>query len=213
MRYTYKSMLPAILLAGCISTEQQNPKLDESDLKAITALMVRTFTATNSTPEDNITDARTQIHSEELNGFWFYSQINTGKNNKVYRQRVNHLDFSEDCERISLTTYKLNSPDSFIDAWENPQKLNGLSRSDITLYLNDGCQQNWTKRNETTWVGYVDSATCVIDSARRNTQIRIESGAIINSSHLKTSERGFKLDGTFLWGSQTGEFLTLSAMK
>lgn len=147
--------------------------------------------------------------SDSLQGVWFYTQLNTRPERKLYRQRLSHLKISEDGSAIVQTTYGLNTPEKYVDAWNHPVLLSTLKPEDFTRYFKTGCEQVWRPADDGAWMGYVDPQTCVITSKRRGKDIRIESEGYLSKDVYRTNERGYDMDMTFLWGTKPGEMITL----
>ncbi|MGJ8563023.1 MAG: chromophore lyase CpcT/CpeT [Alphaproteobacteria bacterium] len=184
-----------------------------SDTERFAKLYETSFETPADSTEAYILDRRVRINSEALPGVWFYSQLNTGETKKLYRQRVYNI--VEDTERGGLTqkTYVLNDASAFEDVWDSPEKLAELTRNDFKPLFDVGCEPFWIEREDKAWSGYVDPKDCIIDSKRRNTQIRIESESFLSSEKYQTTERGYDFDMNFLWGSKPGEVNTLYPVR
>lgn len=194
-----------LCLASCAPTvEGSQAKLDE-----FARLLERTFETAPDNAESQIRDKRVSVGSEALSGYWFYTQLNTGKDRKLYRQRISHIKLSDDRTTIIQKTYGLNDPEKYIDAWKTAALLKSLTRADFESYFSEGCEQVWTPVKEGAWSGYVDPQTCVISSKRRNKDIRIESEAYLSNDIYRTNERGYDMDMTFLWGTKPGDYIDL----
>lgn len=182
---------------------------DSTEISDLAALLFGRFEARAETPDDQMVDRRVRVPSDALSGVWYYYQVNHRADWSVYRQRVNRLTLSDDGTTILQHTYTLKSPEDYVDIWDDPARLAALSEADFEPFLNDGCEQVWKRQEQGGWFGYVDPKTCRIFSTRRNKHIHIEAEAIVTDAYLKQTERGFNPDGSQLWGSKPGEFITL----
>lgn len=179
------------------------------DIDGFAQLFERHFQTSPDNKETIIFDKRIRVKSEALKGYWFYTQLNTGKAHKLYRQRLSHMKPSEDGTAIIQITYGLNEPEIYADGWTRPELLNSLTTNDFKSYFQKGCEQIWRPDEKGGWAGYVDPKTCVITSKRRNKDIRIESEAYLTKDIYRTNERGYEMDMTFLWGTKPGEYIDL----
>lgn len=134
------------------------PKGDDNQAKLDTfaVLLERTFETAPDNTKSHIRDKRVRVSSEALSGYWFYTQLNTGKDRKLYRQRISHIMLSEDGTHIIQKTYGLNEPEKYVDGWKTAALLTSLTRADFESYFSAGCEQIWTPVKEGTWAGYVD---------------------------------------------------------
>lgn len=206
----------AITLAGC-TTYNPAPAPDaatvktltDADLDAFVALMTDVFETAPDDPDNDIRDQRVLIDAPALDGVWIYYQLNTGEDRKVYRQRVIHLRISENDEALIQSTYGLNEPASYVDAWANPTLLSALTKEKMKPYFEEGCEQVWRPDGAKSWRGYVDPTTCRIFSERRQQYIFIEAEARLDESAYRQTERGIDGEGNILFGTAPGEFIVL----
>jgi len=199
-----------VALSSCEASQLKKPL---ADLNSLASMMENTFETAPDNNQNIIRDRRVRIKSEALKGFWFYTQLNTGAEGKLYRQRLSHLQLSADGSTIIQKTYGLKRPELYENAWENPERLEALSANDFESYFNTGCEQVWRSKAEGAWEGYVDPKTCVISSKRRNKDIRIESEGYLSKTIYRTNERGYEMDMTFLWGTEPGEMIDLYPVR
>ncbi len=199
----------SLIVSSCASTQINQQNSPDENLNELYQLSLRQFKTLPADTDTIITDRRAEVTSPHLDGKWFYSQLNTRKEQKLYRQRLNKLELSADGKSVLQLTYLLKSPDEFEDAWDFPDKLQNITQNDIEKFFNAGCELVWTPNKDASWTGYVSPETCRIYSGKRDTHIRIESDAYMSPETYKTTERGFSDDMDFLWGSKPGEFITL----
>lgn len=208
MRPMYLFFAAALLLSACATNVG-----GVSDTDRFAALYGKTFQSSADSEDAFIRDRRVRINSADLPGVWFYSQMNTGETKKLYRQRVFNIIEDETREGLIQKTYVLNDAPAYVGVWDNPQKLSALTRDDFKPLFGEGCEPFWVAKEDGAWSGYVDPEGCVIDSERRNTQIRIESESFLSSEQYQTTERGYDFDMNFLWGSKPGEINTLYVIE
>ena len=200
------------ILMGCTTVSKPASQiLTEYDLDTFVQSITRNFETATDDKDSQILDQRVRISSPELAGEWIYTQLNTGLDKKLYRQRVSHLSLSEDRRSIIQKSYELQTPQEYVDLWNNPQKLKRITHADITPFANDGCVQKWKRDAAQSWYGKVDPQTCIINSKRRHKNIRIESQGRLSGDTYETNERGFDMEMQQIWGSPPGEFIVLYA--
>lgn len=179
------------------------------DIDSFASLLESTFETVPENTLNIIQDRRMRVYADALDGIWFYTQINTGADRKLYRQRLSSLTLSDDGHAVIQKTYGLKAPELYVNAWENPERLAALTPDDFESYFSKGCEQVWTAEQKGEWTGYVNPQTCIIASKRRNKDIRIESEAYLSEEIYRTNERGYDMDMTFLWGTKPGEYIDL----
>ncbi|MFC7290665.1 chromophore lyase CpcT/CpeT [Hirschia litorea] len=206
--------IATLSLTACTSTAGSLEKNNASNnIHELSELLIRHFEIANDADSPGLVDRRVQVHSPHLKGIWYYSQLDKGNPQTLYRQRLNHLKQIEHSSNFVLITYRLKTPESYVNGWLKQDILNELKVTDFEDYFEDGCDQIWRKVNSDEWTGYVDPKTCKLFSERRQMHISIESEARLTSEMLQISERGFDEAGLFLWGSKIGELLTLDVIK
>lgn len=200
----------SVLNASCSSESVTDTP---SPLEQFAAVYDNTFETPKTGDSPIIRDRRVRIASDNLAGVWFYSQMNTGEDFKLYRQRIFNFIERGDGQGIVQKTYVLNQPEIYANAWDNPELLATLTQDDFKPMFDMGCDTAWTETGDGAWTGYVDPQRCIIDSTRRNMKIRIESESVLSSDKYQTTERGYDIDMNFLWGSKPGEMNTLLAVE
>jgi len=183
------------MLLGCTTTPVSNVDiLTKNDVISFIDIMLGEFKTHPENKENQILDRRVLIKSANLEGHWIYSQLNTGPDKKVYRQRVSKIAISKDGKAIVQKSYVLKTPEQFTEFWGQADIFNSLSENDLERFANEGCVQKWTKAAPGAWKGYVDPNTCLIRSKRRNVDIRVEAESKISGDIYKTNERGFDVE-------------------
>ncbi len=188
----------------------QSAALTQSDLAAFGALYEQTFETPASNTETIIRDRRVRLMPGvgAPQSQWYYMQMNTGLETKLYRQRVVEFGLSDDKSAIIQITHRIKTSEAYEDVWDKPDVLAAFGADAIEPYFPNGCEQRWS-RSGAVWTGYVDPKTCKIFSQRRGAHIRIESESRLSGDLYQTTERGFDEDGEFLWGSKPGEFIDM----
>lgn len=194
-----------LLAAGCAAS----PTDRQTDLAVFAALMTGAFATAPDDPEYNFIDRRALARVAGADGLWLYTQLNTGEEKRVYRQRLSQLTLSAAGDAIIQRTYGLKTPDAFVDAWATPGRLDNLTEEDFEPYFNEGCEQIWRQTAPGAWAGYVDPATCKVFSERRQAEIAIEAEARTDGDIYRQTERGFDADGAQLFGTAPGELIAL----
>ena len=187
--------------------------LDESDVYALADLMLGYFATAVGNTEQTIIDGRLRVDNLGEEGVWIYSQLNTGDELSLYRQRFHHLMLSDDRMQVIQRSYAHTDPDKFIDVWENPAVLARLRKSDLEPVLDADCAQIWTLDVEGRWRGVVDPHRCKVFSERRQETIRIGADSYYQGDDFGTSERGFDEGMNPIWGSAPGEFIILTRCR
>jgi len=199
------------VLLGCDSRTKDNyaTPITELQLSKFAELFERNFQTPKTNEETIILDRRVAVSNETSQGLWFYTQLNTGKEQKLYRQRLAHITISTDRTYLIQKTYALNIPEKFENAWKNTNLLSNINSKDYVSLFTEGCELIWTPLEGDQWSGKVDPQNCVIESKRRNKKIRIGSVSFLSKDKYQTSETGYEMDMTYLWGSEAGELIDL----
>ena len=182
----------------------------EADLAELAGLMLNNYATLPDNTEQTIIDRRVAVEVEGSDAIWFYSQLNTGDDQSLYRQRFHKLTLMGDGTTIVQRSYVPRDPDRYVDGWADETAFSDLTEDDIEPALSHGCDQHWRKAEDGTWQGKVDPASCEIYSARRQTIIRIGADGFYDGHTYGTSERGFDADMNPIWGSKPGEFIPLA---
>lgn len=206
-------LLSIAAFSGCASSIDNNAKAahagaDAAPIDQLSTLMTGYFQTADDDPKNTIRDRRIRLNAADFDGVWFYYQLNTGAEWKVYRQRVVQLT-SGDNGGVIQTTYGLKDPARFVDLWDKPDVLASVTSDDIEPYFEEGCEQNWQVSTDGAWRGYVNPTSCKIFSERRQAPISIEAEAILDQDTYRQTERGFDENGNKLFGTPVGEFIVL----
>lgn len=182
---------------------------EDVDLRQLSQLMLGNFATAPDNFEQTIIDRRIAVSVDGETGIWFYSQMSTGPDQKVYRQRFHRLELSSDGDQVIQRSFEPLDANRFVDGWTRPEVFASLGMDDMKPVLGEGCEQVWSKDAENVWRGTVDPRRCEIFSQRRQTTIRIGADGYYQNDVFGTSERGFDADMNPVWGSKPGEYITL----
>ncbi|MEM7612097.1 MAG: chromophore lyase CpcT/CpeT [Pseudomonadota bacterium] len=198
------TLFGALLLGGCApAVVAPQPE------KSLVMLLIGDF-QTAADAETQLTDRRRALESLG-DGDWLYLQLNSGADQKLYRQRV--LQIARNAEgQVMQRTYALRSDADKRDLIADPARLSALAMEDLEPALAQGCEVVWRPAADDgpwSWVGEVDPELCIIYSERRQARIAIGAKTLLNESALWQSESGFDLQGNRLWGSAQDEYVQL----
>lgn len=213
-----KGVRTAILLAAGAALWTGQPVMggeegEKLDPRELVELMLGHFATAPGNTNATIIDRRIAFNVRGAEGVWFYSQLNTGENLAIYRQRFHQLSLSDDGSKVIQRSFVPRDPERFVDAWENHDVIALLSEDDMEPALGEGCEQVWTREANGIWRGKVDPRSCEIFSERRQAVIRIGAEGFYDGDTMGTTERGFDADMNPIWGSQPGEFITLTRCR
>ncbi len=203
--------LSGVLLIGQPIAAQDDvaSTTEDAGLRQLSQLMLGDFATTPDDLEQTIIDRRIAVSVAGETGIWFYSQLNTGTDQKVYRQRFHRLDLAGDGESVIQRSFEPADANRFVDGWAQPEAFAGLAKTDMKPVLGEGCEQVWARDADGVWRGKVDPHRCEIFSERRQTTIRIGADGFYRGDVFGTSERGFDAEMNPVWGSKPGQYITV----
>jgi len=184
------------------SAAAETNKLSGESLEAFAALMDRDFATPADDTENIIVDGRLRLDNFPAPGIWLYTQLNTGANKKLYRQRLNQFTLSSDGKAIIHRAYVLKQA-----------LFDRLAADDYNAFMAAGCEQRWTQRQGGEWYGRVNPKSCRIFSKRRNKHIHIGAEVTISQHRYQTAERGYDEQLRQIWGTKPGEYITLNPIQ
>ena len=199
-------VLPLVL--GC-TTIPATGDPEAGLIEALSEMMLGDFATSPDNLEATIIDRRVAIAIDGETGFWFYSQLNTGDDQKLYRQRFHHVSASEDGQSLVQRSYVPVNAERLVDAWMKKGALTQITAADMKPALGEGCEQVWKVDTTGVWRGTVDPKTCTIFSQRRQQKIGIGADGYYDGNSYGTSERGFDENMNKIWGSEPGQYITL----
>ena len=202
-------------LSACMQTRNaaESQPRGESAAIALGSAMLGDFATAPDNADATIIDRRMMFIVPGFEGVWLYSQLNTGDDLSLYRQRFHQLLPSDDGSQVIQRSYVPVDPERFVDAWEKGDAFAGLTIEDMRAALGEGCEQIWSQGEDGVWRGAVDPRTCSIFSERRQATIRIGAEGFYQGNVMGTTERGFDAEMNQIWGSAPGEFILLTRCK
>ncbi len=195
-----------------LNAEKEQPT-GESAAFALGSAMLGDFATSADDKDATIIDRRMIFIVPGFEGVWLYSQLNTGDDLSLYRQRFHQLLPSDNGTQVIQRSFVPVEPERFVDAWEKGDAFVGLTMDDMKAALGEGCEQVWTQGEDEVWRGVVDPLTCTIFSERRQAKIRIGAEGFYRDDVMGTTERGFDAEMNQIWGSAPGEFILLTRCK
>lgn len=154
--------------------------------------------------ENPMWDRRQVVELSAMGTTGVYWQLNTGEEEKLYRQRL--LTFrNNDNGSVTQLTWNFAAPEKVVNQFNNTTLFAALTEADVEQGLPDGCEQVW-RRDGDSWLGVVDPATCRLWSERREQWRRIGAEARLYPDALWQVERGFDDDMKQLFGTPAGEY-------
>lgn len=214
-RYTAKPFLAALgglsLLVGS-QLVVSGENLEHPDSIDLTKQLEGQFQTYESDTENRLADRRMRINPLG-DGEWMYTQVNSGEELKLYRQRI--MQFVDTDFGVEQKAYKLVNPEDFVGLWNHPDKVESLTMESLEPYLDDGCNMLWNKApdSEFIWHGKIDHKVCTIYSERRQSKIHIGAESRISTAELQQTERGFDQQGEQLFGTDPGAFIRLQRIN
>ena len=160
------------------------------------------------TEDPLLTDRHARVSAPALGEHVMYWQLNSGPEQKVYRQRLLVFEPGAEPGTVRQITWSLPEPAEFVDGWESPALFAALTTDVLEQDLPPSCEQLWQRRNDG-WYGRVDPAACRVWSARRQAWRRIEGEAFVTPDNYLTAERGFDDSGVQVFGTAPGEHYLL----
>jgi len=203
-------LLIAALLQGCTGIWAERWPVDQQ----IAAAMIGDFETDPANGGNQFLDRRRALPPLG-DGLWIYLQLNSGPDQTLYRQRVLQL-VDHGARGVVQNTFSLASPDDKRDLIADPARLAALTLADLKPTLEKGCDFAWhpaARSSGFLWRGEVSPEDCVIFSKRRQQRIRIGAESLLRDDALWQAERGFDLEGNFLWGSSEGDFTQLTKVR
>ena len=191
------------LLCGCATTST-------SQVEQLAMLMEGRFDThapgASAPPKTRLVDTRIRVIAPAFGDVVFYSQINMGDSQKVYRQRL--LVFEQTADGlIQQSAFSFKTPERFVDG--NANELAKLLKTDVEASLHEGCRQMYQQAGKG-FYGRVNPDTCIITSSRTGKLRAIEGEAMVMGDRLRQAERGFDPEtGEQLFGTEAGVYYEL----
>jgi hypothetical protein len=157
-------------------------------------------------------DRRVRVDAPNIGKHVVYWQLNSGPDEKVYRQRLLVFVPSTKGEEIVQVTWSLRDSEQFVDAFDDEALFATLTHADLEQSLPEGCDQVWD-RTENGWYGRVSPDICRVWSERRQMWRRIGAEAKVEPDAYWQAERGFDDDGKQVFGTKPGEMYRLQRIN
>lgn len=143
-------------------------------------------------------------------GVWLH--FRRERDGVLYRERVIQL-LDQPNGYVLQQTWRLVAPEIPVTQITlDKLQSDAISGNDI-----ENCRHIWRpvaeSRSVHYWRAEINPDNCVIYSARRDTEIRIGSESKLTATTLEEAERGFTIDGTFLWGTPVGQFARMTRVE
>ncbi len=189
------------------------PAHAQPDVDELLTLLEGSYTSDGAvqagdTEDPLLTDRHVRVSAPALGEHVMYWQLNSGAEQKVYRQRLLVFEPGAEPGTVRQIAWSLPEPPRFVNAWESPALFAGFTREDVVEDLPASCAQLWQRRDDG-WYGRVDPAVCRIWSERRQAWRRIEGEAFVTADNYLTAERGFDDAGTQVFGTAPDEYYVL----
>ena len=155
-----------------------------------------------------LTDYRVRVNNPELGETVMYWQIDTGPEQRTYRQRLLVMELDEESGHVRQHTWSLHEPERFAGQVDNRELFGKLTWADLFRELPAVCDPLWQPIADG-WRGYTDPERCRIFSERHQDWRYIEAEVELSESGLRSTERGFDGAGNQLFGTDPGVFIEL----
>ncbi len=208
MRKVQASTLAALWMSLLFAPHGMTQERGVAELMQLLQGSYRTADPEALDENDNLLwDRRQLVELESMGEKGIYWQLNSGKDDRLYRQRL--LTFVEnDDGSITQITRTLDKPEKYTDQFHNTALWAGLTSSQLQPALPDGCDQVWRWTGEN-WQGLVDPRRCRLWSKRREQWRRIGAEVRLFEGELWQVERGYDDAMNQLFGTAPGEYHVL----
>jgi len=201
------------LLAGLpASVPNAAMSSDEEDRAAsLVDLMAGEY---RSAPTDDVNvpqlvDRRLIIDAPQLGRHVVYWQLNSGEDERLYRQRLLVFEAVPGSDSVVQTTWAFRDPAAWADVLASPERLDDIAANELEHPLPPACEPRW-QPVEAGWRGSIQPTDCRIWSERRQAWRRLESEILVTVEACRQAERGYADDGTQLFGTPPGELYRLN---
>lgn len=202
------SVRPVLLLLCVVLAA---PAVAEPSADKLVALLEGRYQTTHDTHSPDtpqLTDHRIRVENKALGTHVLYWQLNTGPDQRVYRQRLLIIEPDPASAKLRQRTYSFAEPARFADQFDNAALFAALTSDDLVSELPADCDPLWRETPQG-WRSYVDPARCIVFSSRHQEYRHIEAEVHLTRDTLRQTERGFDAQGRQLFGTPPGESLEL----
>ncbi len=192
----------AMICWACVNSKGATQTIP-SDLDELMELMTGSFSSSQQAGKDtsyfDITLHMYPIWKDK--GKWLYvEQALSVRQDKPYRQRIYHLEQVAKGKFRSVV-YTLPDPESFIGAWQDPQRFGVLSP--LELSLRGGCDVYLEKIGRQKYEGSTQGENCSSELAGASFA---SSEVLVRSGMIESWDRGFDAQGNQVWGATEGGY-------
>lgn len=131
----------------------------------------------------------------------FVQQYQDNDPQNVYRVRLYSFvpDYEENAIRLAI--WRPADQEAVVDAWQDPERLAGLSPAAFTNV--PGCDVFWVREADH-FRGYMNEGACVIESRRDGRKIVIDDDLLLTRDEIWISDRAEYEDGSYAFGNRAG---------
>lgn len=140
-----------------------------------------------------------------LGAHMLYAQVNNDADpGKVYRQRLYSFTAAGGGE-VVMESWSFVDEAAVRDVLGRLADLATMPAAAFRPSLPDGCEMRWI-RDDDSWTGRVDPATCTIASKRSGAPMKLRATEIVTADRLWNEESGFTPDGAMVFGLPDGVY-------
>lgn len=196
-----------LVLAACESLSAPQP-VPESPAARLAADMTGRFATLPDDPDNDYAETRRRVALD--GGVWVFSELRTGPERTLYRQRLFALTDQPD-GRVRSAAFALNDEAAArLAAGAPPESLTDADL--LPAFTPAGgadCDMIWTQEPDGDWYGHISPEACRILSPRRG-EMGLEAESRLERDVILQTERGFSADGEQLFGTAPGVFIRLT---
>jgi glucose/arabinose dehydrogenase len=168
----------------------------------------RTVHDEHSADAPQLTDRRVRVQAPALGSHVLYWQLNSGPEQRVYRQRLLIIEPDADSGLLRQRTVSFVEPARFANQFDQQALFAALTEHDVVSELDAACMPLW-RETPAGWRAWLDPARCRIFSSRHQDYRHIEAEVELEPARMRQTERGFDSEGRQLFGTPPGEMLVL----
>ncbi|WP_395374954.1 chromophore lyase CpcT/CpeT [Marinicella sp. W31] len=197
-----KWLVVALLLTGC-----QKPKLGDDFVQLIDWMQGSFSSQAQSQQHSDYFDIRlhmVKIWPQRKDGYWLYvEQAAADYLDKPYRQRIYHVyKHSEEPLRYASAVYEIESAQTFVGAYDDPQLFGQLQPQD--LIERTGCTVILELQLDGSYFGSTPGKACLSDHQGATYATSIVR---IDSDSIESWDQGFNAQDEQVWGAVKGPYI------
>jgi hypothetical protein len=196
-----------LALAACESRPPAAPASQGAAARLAEAMTGR-FATLPDDPDNDYAETRRRV--ERDGAAWVFSELRTGPDRTLYRQRLFALTNEPD-GRVRSTAHAFSDDAAArLAAGAMPESLSDQDLLPAFTALDGAsCDMIWTRLPDGIWTGTISPEACRIVSPRRG-EIGLEAESRLGPDSLFQTERGFSAEGEQLFGTPPGVFIRLA---